>query len=155
MTQRSRLSAGLVTETVLENCSVAYTRSRWLTGTSGSEAAPGAWPAQAARTVSRAVIASHVVRIVRFTLAPRRRIHRVVSPVLDVGRFGRGREVSRWHGRGDGLTDRQSHHSDLLLLGDDDLLGQAPELFVPAVAQLGLRHVDRAPVVRNHHRDEV
>src|SRR5262249_45895856 len=47
MTPSSVLSAGSVTETVLENCSAAYTRSRWLTGISGAEAGPGAWPADA------------------------------------------------------------------------------------------------------------
>ena len=50
---------------------------------------------------------------------------------------------------------RQPHRGDLLLLGDDDLLREAPELLVAAVAQLRLRHVDRALVVRHHHRDEV
>src|SRR5262249_39906489 len=42
MTPRSLLSAGAVTETLFENCSAAETRSRWLTGVSGAEAAAGA-----------------------------------------------------------------------------------------------------------------
>ena len=53
------------------------------------------------------------------------------------------------------LAERQAHGRDLLLLLDDDLLRDAPELLVLAVAQLGQRHVDGALVVRDHHRDEV
>src|ERR1700751_3319622 len=48
MTPNSLLSTGSVTETVLENCSAAYTRSRWLMGMSGVEGLPGAWPAKPA-----------------------------------------------------------------------------------------------------------
>src|SRR3546814_1161016 len=55
------------------------------------------------------------------------------------GRRDRGRQR---------LTDRQPHGGDLLLLGDDDFLGQPFELFVMAVAQQQFRHVDGALVMR-------
>ena len=38
---------------------------------------------------------------------------------------------------------------------DDDFLRQPAELFVAAVAKHGLRHVDRALMMRHHHRDEI
>src|SRR3954468_20142451 len=47
MTPSNVLSAGSVTEIVFENCSAAYTRSRWLIATSFSAAPPGACPAKA------------------------------------------------------------------------------------------------------------
>jgi len=67
--------------------------------------------------------------------------------------------TDRWRGRrpgwGEWLAERQPHRSDFLLLRHDDFLGKASELLVAAVAQLGLRHIDRALVMRHHHRDEV
>ena len=47
------------------------------------------------------------------------------------------------------------HDVDLLLLGDDDLLGQPLQALVLAVAKLDERHVDGALVVRDHHAGEV
>jgi hypothetical protein len=41
MTPSSALSTGSVTEIVFENCSAAYTRSRWLTGYAESATEPG------------------------------------------------------------------------------------------------------------------
>ena len=43
----------------------------------------------------------------------------------------------------------------LLLLGDDNFLGHAPELFVVPVTQFRLRHLDRASMMRHHHLHEV
>ena len=67
----------------------------------------------------------------------------------------RARLVRRRRGRRQRLAERQPHRGDLLLLVDDDLLRDAPQLLVVTVAQLGLRHVDRALMMRHHHRDEV
>ena len=53
------------------------------------------------------------------------------------------------------LADRELHRVDLLHLVDDDLLGDAPQLFVLAVAQFDDGHVDRALMMRGHHGDEV
>ena len=53
------------------------------------------------------------------------------------------------------MAERQAHRDDLLLLIDDDLLRDAPQLLVVAIAQLGQRHVDRALMVRDHHGGEV
>ena len=47
------------------------------------------------------------------------------------------------------------HDFDLLLLRDDDLLGQPLQPLVLAVAELDQRHVDGALVVRDHHPGEV
>jgi hypothetical protein len=51
--------------------------------------------------------------------------------------------------------ERQPHRRHLLPLRHNDLLGEAPEVFVLAVPELCLRHIDRALVMRGHHRDEV
>src|SRR5256885_10927506 len=48
-----------------------------------------------------------------------------------------------------------AHQFDFLLLLDDDPFGEASKHGVAAELQLGLRHVDRTLVVRNHHRREV
>jgi len=53
------------------------------------------------------------------------------------------------------VADGQAHDGDFLPLRDDDFLRQAPQLLVLAVAQVRHRHVDRALVMRRHHRDEV
>jgi len=53
------------------------------------------------------------------------------------------------------LTDSEAHHRNLLLLGHDDLLGQPPDLWIAAVAKHGKRHVDRALMMRHHHRHKV
>jgi hypothetical protein len=53
------------------------------------------------------------------------------------------------------IVDRKAHCANLVLLGDDDFLSQAANRFIVARSQHGARHVDRALVVRNHHRDEV
>src|ERR1700712_592451 len=44
ITPRRELSSGLMTETVFENCSAAYTRSWLVTGMAGPVTEPGAWP---------------------------------------------------------------------------------------------------------------
>jgi len=53
------------------------------------------------------------------------------------------------------LAVHEAHRGNLLLLRDDDLLRHASKLLVVAVAELGLCHLDRALVVRNHLRDEI
>src|SRR5271166_6963715 len=53
------------------------------------------------------------------------------------------------------LADRELHGRDLLHLVDNDLLGDAPQLLVLAVAQLDHRHFDRALVMRGHHGHEI
>ncbi len=47
------------------------------------------------------------------------------------------------------------HQLDLLLLFDDDALGKTPQNWIAAVDQFELGHVDRALVMRNHHRGEI
>jgi hypothetical protein len=47
------------------------------------------------------------------------------------------------------------HLGDLLVLGRDDPLRQAPHLGILAILKLHLRHVDRALVVRQHAGDEI
>jgi len=42
------------------------------------------------------------------------------------------------------LADREPHGGDFLLLGDDDFLGEPPDLRVATVAKHGDGHVDRA-----------
>src|SRR3954451_21314204 len=53
------------------------------------------------------------------------------------------------------IPESQFHDFDLLLLRDYNLLGEASQALVLAVAKLGERHVDRALVVRDHHASEV
>jgi hypothetical protein len=48
-----------------------------------------------------------------------------------------------------------THHVDFLLLRDDDLLREPAKLLVALGSQLCLRHLDRANVMRNHHRREI
>src|SRR5437870_331070 len=47
------------------------------------------------------------------------------------------------------------HQLDLLLLFDDDALGKTPQNWIAAVDQFELGHVDRALMMRNHHRGEI
>ena len=61
----------------------------------------------------------------------------------------------RRRGRRQRLAERQAHGGDFLLLVDDDLLRDAAQLFVVAIAQFGQRHVDGALMMRDHHGDEV
>jgi hypothetical protein len=75
-----------------------------------------------------------------------------------IGRRGRGGRhgLRRYRRRvGRGLADRELHGRDLLGLVDDDLLGDAAQLLVLAVAQFDHGHVDRALMMRRHHRDEI
>jgi hypothetical protein len=53
------------------------------------------------------------------------------------------------------LAEGQPHRPDLLLLRDDDLLRDPPQLLIVPVAQLGLRHLNRSSVMRDHHRGEI
>jgi hypothetical protein len=73
-----------------------------------------------------------------------------------LGRSG-GRFLLRRSRRGIryGFADRKLHGRDFLHLADDDLLRDAPQLFVLAVAQFADRHVDGALMMRDHHRGEV
>ncbi|SEJ81734.1 hypothetical protein SAMN05518849_114104 [Sphingobium sp. AP50] len=48
-----------------------------------------------------------------------------------------------------------AHSRDLLLLIDDDLLGDPAQLLVFAESQFGNCHVDRALMMRLHRRDKV
>src|SRR6266446_6993272 len=138
MTPSSLFAWGSITETVLENCSAAYTRSRPLTGMSGAVAAPGACPAKDGTAISAA--------------ADRAANERDISVLLwHVGRDLRRRRAA---GR-QRIAQRQVHHRDLLLLVDDDLLREPPQALVLPVAQLGQSHVDGALVVRDHHPREV
>jgi hypothetical protein len=61
-------------------------------------------------------------------------------------RWGRGRQR---------LTDGEPHGSDLLLLGNDDLLHQPSNLRVATVAKHSECHVDCTLVVRHHHCYEI
>src|ERR1700726_3590776 len=101
-------------------------------GTSGSEAEPGACPAQAYCTGKSTVAASHAVKPkVRFMsrlLAPR-----ILKAGFRLHRFRPGQLIRRRHRRRERLAKRQPHRSDLLLLGDDDLLGQPPQLLIVAM----------------------
>jgi len=63
--------------------------------------------------------------------------------------------MGRRHGHREWLAECTSHRRDLLLLSDDDFLGEAAKRFVVSIAQLGFCHVDGTLVMRHHHRDEV
>jgi hypothetical protein len=58
-------------------------------------------------------------------------------------------------GRRQRLTDGEAHGGNLLLLGHDDLLRQPPDLRVAAVAKHRNSYVDRALMMRHHHRYEI
>src|SRR5262245_14016186 len=69
---------------------------------------------------------------------------------------GPGRDLRRRGSAGRQLlAECEPHDRDLLLLLDDDLLGEPLESRVLAVAQLSERHVDGTLVVRDHHAREV
>jgi len=68
----------------------------------------------------------------------------------------------RWTRRGAGnrfrlraRRQRETHHRDLLLLGDDDLLREPAQLLVAPGFEFCLRHRDGAHVMRNHHGGKV
>jgi hypothetical protein len=61
----------------------------------------------------------------------------------------------RWYDVRCLLADRELHGRDLLHLVDDDFLGDAPQLLILPVAQLGDRHVDRPLMMRHHHCCEI
>src|SRR5689334_11664906 len=98
MTPSSLFAAGSVTDTVFENCSAAYTRSRWLIGTSGSAAPPGACPAQA-DWIDSSPVASNAanVRFISLLLACMR--DRAVGARAFFGDLAR-RHPRRGRGRG-------------------------------------------------------
>src|SRR5262245_9733370 len=60
-----------------------------------------------------------------------------------------------WRGIRCGFADRKLHGCDFLHLVDDDLLRDAPQLFVLAVAQLADSHRNGALMMRDHHRHEI
>ena len=47
------------------------------------------------------------------------------------------------------------HQIDLLLLFDNDALSKTPQNWILTVDQFGFGHVDRALMMRNHHRCEI
>ena len=49
----------------------------------------------------------------------------------------------------------QPHSSNFLLLFDDDLLRNSPQLFVAAVEEFSLCHVNRTLVMGDHHGRKV
>src|SRR5882672_702377 len=105
---------------------------------SGAVAANGAWPANArpATSVNERRIANGRAMSVlfsRFSFALRRR------------------RCTRWQR----IAEREVHDHDLLLLLDDDLLGEPLQSLVLAVAQLRYCHVDGSLVVWDHHPGEV
>jgi hypothetical protein len=55
----------------------------------------------------------------------------------------------------DSFTQTALHQFDLLLLLDDDRLGEAAQNRIATVNQLKLRHIDRSLVMGNHHSDEI
>ena len=67
----------------------------------------------------------------------------------------RGDLRGRGAARRESVAEGQVHDVDLLLLRDDDLLGQPLQALVLAVAELDDRHVDGALVVGDHHAREV
>src|SRR5262249_7558759 len=80
----------------------------------------------------------------------RRALRMIVSGMSMSGHVGRRRRRARRdlggrrrRGR-QRLPQREPHGGDLLLLTNDDFLGDAPKLLILAVAQLCERHVDRA-----------
>src|SRR5439155_25994138 len=127
-----------MTETVFENCSPAYTRSRALTGISGAVAACGTWPASDGPATNASAKRVDGMRAMSLLLG-------VIGP-----RLRRCRTARRNRG-----SEREMHHRDLLLLIDDDFLGQPFQPLVPSIAQLGDCHVDGALVVRDHHAREI
>ena len=156
MTPSSLLSAGSMTDTVFENCSAAYTRSWWLIGTSGAEAADGACPAEAAalarhKAAPPSSAGTIDIAIIPLSLDISGPGRQAATPSRPRGpSAGRGRR--RWGRR---LAERQPHRGDFLLLIDDDFLSEAPQKLVVTMPKFGLGHGDRALMMGNHHRREV
>src|SRR6267143_1745280 len=105
---------------------------------SGAAAERGTWPAKARAATSASSAASG----------------RAMSLLLVGGGGGLNLRGRGRPGR-QSVAAREMHDRDLLLLLDDDLLGQPLQSLVLAVAQLDERHVDGALVVRDHHAGEV
>src|SRR5271166_5940300 len=104
---------------------------------SGSVAAPGTCPADAYCPPTSVVAASKTTKIEElFMLLLHDRVHGSGFRADLLRRRHLG-----WRGqrRRQRLADRQPHRGNFLLLGDDDLLGQPPDLRVAAVA----KHRDR------------
>src|SRR5438045_9132139 len=115
-------------------------------GMSGAEAALGTCPAEAYCSPASVVATNKAVKIEeRFILLLRDRVGGSTGFRVDLLHrrhlSWRGRRRRQW------LADRQSHRGDLLLLGNDDLLGQPPALRVATVAKIGDCHFDRALLV--------
>src|SRR5262245_66637633 len=125
MTPRFLLLEGSITETVLENCSAAYTRSRAPTAKSGAFAAKGTWPAPPG-------------------VAARRRTKGARRPPFILASLRRGRPVQE-----------RPHVGDLFPLLDDDRLRQPLDPLVAAVLEHRQCHVDRTLMMRDHHAQEV
>jgi hypothetical protein len=53
------------------------------------------------------------------------------------------------------LVEGQSHSSNFLLLLDDDLLRNSPQLLVVAVEEFSLCHVNRTLMMGDHHGRKV
>ena len=117
----------------------------------GRDRAPGRRSGAASALPARSAMTSRT-RIIE-------RLHRHGHGVAGAVVAGRRRPMPAPVGAACGgrqrLTERQAHGGDLLLLVDDDLLGDAAELLVVAVAQFGLGHLDGALVVRDHHGGEI
>src|SRR5262245_38168157 len=107
---------------------------------SGVAAGPGTWPGNAGPT--RAASARKVAK------------GRAMSVLLVAIRGGRNLRRCRGAAR-QSVAERQVHHRNLLLLVDDELLGEPLQALVFAVPQLNERHVDGPLVVRDHHAGEV
>src|SRR2546426_10865156 len=102
---------------------------------SGEAAEPGAWPARAGATASAAKRKANL------------RIMSVVPMDVRAGGDLGGRGVA---GR-QSVAQGQVHDFDLLLLRDDDLLGQPLQALVLAVAERDDRHGAGALVVAEQH----
>src|SRR5579885_915261 len=117
--------------------------------TSGSEANPGACPAQAHCTVMRAVATDSPDKMALELMLWLLAYFEVFADLAYV--LNRDDDLIPERPRALMLANRQTHRRDLLMLSHDDLLGNAPKLFVSPVAQLGFRHLDCTAVVRDHH----
>src|SRR3984893_4016963 len=117
---------------------------------SGSVAAAGACPAQADRTPKSAVATSRTVKIeLCFMSRLLRQVGGTAGFRIDLPR---GRHLVRCgHSWWQRLADRQPHGGDLLLLCNDGLLGEPPDLQVAAVEEQSNWHVERALIVSDRH----
>src|SRR6266478_900642 len=79
---------------------------------------------------------------------------RLMSVLLMAGGAPPNLRRSRGAG-GQRVAKGEVHDHDLLLLVDDDLLGEPLQPLVLSVAELHERHVDRTLVVWDHHASEV